>query len=51
MIAHFNGFTWKHFNSIMGNGRLYSISQKENTVVAVGKTFDFFFRKHGFLFR
>ncbi len=43
MIAHFNGYSWRYFDSLYQPGRrLYSVAQKGNMVVAVGRTFDFF---------
>ncbi len=43
IIAHFNGYTWRYFDSLYQPGRrLNAVAQKGNTVVAVGRTFDFF---------
>ncbi|MBI3766255.1 MAG: hypothetical protein HY277_07110 [Ignavibacteriales bacterium] len=40
MLAHFNGMTFKHFQELSGYGRLVSVDQQNNFVVAVGYLFD-----------
>ncbi len=40
MIAHYNGSTWRHYEQIMAQGRFFSVSQKENLIVAVGHSVD-----------
>jgi hypothetical protein len=40
MLAHFNGLTFKHYTELSGYGRLVSVAQQNNFVVAVGYLFD-----------
>lgn len=40
MIAHYNGVTFKYFSQFYGQGRLRSVDQRNNLIVAVGHTFD-----------
>ena len=40
MLGHFNGLTFRHFYELQGYGRLISVNQKNNFVVAVGYLFD-----------
>ena len=40
MIAHYNGYSWKHYDEHMDQGRFFSVYQKENLIVAVGHSAD-----------
>jgi len=40
MLGHFNGVAFKHYNELGGYGRLASVYQRDNFVVAVGYSFD-----------
>ncbi|MDI6765264.1 MAG: hypothetical protein QME52_00305 [Bacteroidota bacterium] len=40
MLGHFNGSTFRHFYELHSYGRLTSVDQKNNFVVAVGYLFD-----------
>jgi hypothetical protein len=40
MLGHFNGITFHHYRDLRGYGRLVSVDQHNNFVVAVGYTFD-----------
>jgi len=40
MLGHFNGVTFEHYNELGGYGRLASVYQQDNFIVAVGYSFD-----------
>ncbi len=40
MVAHFNGITFRYFSELNGYGRLSSVDQRGNSVVAVGESLD-----------
>jgi len=40
MIVHFNGSTVHYFSELEGSGRIVAVSQKNNSVFAVGYSFD-----------
>lgn len=42
MIAHYNGSTWEYYDQFSGQGRFWSVDQKDNIVCAVGTLYDLF---------
>ncbi len=40
MLGHFNGITFHHYRDLSGYGRLMSVDQRKNFIVAVGYSFD-----------